>query len=54
MGKLNTVKNGKGSKPRPTDKPKYDGNFDLIDWNKATKSKYHCDKTTSKPARSGD
>lgn len=34
MGKLNTVKNGKGSKPRPLDKNKYNQNFDEIDWKK--------------------
>ena len=34
MGKLNTVKNGKGSKPRPLDKKKYNQNFDEIDWKK--------------------
>lgn len=25
---------GKGSKPRPVDKPQYDKNHDNIDWNK--------------------
>jgi hypothetical protein len=25
---------GKGSKPRPVDKPQYDKNHDAIDWNK--------------------
>lgn len=34
MGKLNTVKNGKGSKPRPVDKEKFNQNFDEIDWSK--------------------
>jgi hypothetical protein len=29
---LNTVQNGKGSKPRPVDKKKYDQNFDSIKW----------------------
>ena len=30
----NTVQNGKGSKPRPVDKKKYDENFDNIKWGK--------------------
>jgi hypothetical protein len=34
MGKLNTVKNGKGSKPRPVDQEKFNQNFDEIDWGK--------------------
>lgn len=34
MGKLNTVKNGKGSKPRPVDQEKFNQNFDEIDWSK--------------------
>jgi hypothetical protein len=33
---LNTVQNGKGSKPRPADKKKYDENFDSIKWSKKT------------------
>lgn len=31
---LNTVQNGKGSKPRPVDIKKYNENFDSIKWNK--------------------
>ena len=34
----NTVQNGKGSKPRPVDKKKYDENFDSIKWGKNTSS----------------
>lgn len=34
----NTVQNGKGSKPRPVDKKKYDENFDSIKWSKTTSS----------------
>jgi hypothetical protein len=29
---LNTVQNGKGSKPRPVDVKKYNENFDSIKW----------------------
>jgi len=36
---LNTVQNGKGSKPRPIDKKKYDQNFDSIVWKTAIKTK---------------
>jgi hypothetical protein len=31
---MNTVKNGKGSDPRPVDKSKYNQNYDSIDWTK--------------------
>jgi hypothetical protein len=37
MGKLNTVKNGKGSKPRPVDRKKYNDNFDRIFRRKSSK-----------------
>lgn len=30
--KYNTVKNGKGSNPRPVNKKKFDENFKEIDW----------------------
>ncbi len=29
-----TTQAGKGDKPRPVDKPKYDSNFDKIAWKK--------------------
>ena len=29
----NTIKNGKGDKPRPTKKSVYDKNYDEINWN---------------------
>lgn len=32
--KLNTVQNGKGDKPRPVDKNKYNKNWDKINWKK--------------------
>ena len=31
--------NGKGSKPRPTNKKQYDQNYDLINWNKKVNEK---------------
>lgn len=32
MSELNTVQNGKGSKPRITDKTAFDRNYQEIDW----------------------
>lgn len=34
----NTVQNGKGSRPRPTNKKIWDENFDDISWNHKKKS----------------
>lgn len=49
MGELNTVKNGKGSKPRPANKKQFDNNFDLIDWgSKRCKYQYDHAKNRSK------
>jgi len=36
---METVKNGKGSKPRPTDPKKWAQNFDIIKWKSKGKSK---------------
>lgn len=45
MGDLNTVQNGKGSKPRIQDKTRFDNNFDSIDWNRKTRDKYTSDSS---------
>jgi hypothetical protein len=36
---LNTVQNGKGSKPRPVDTKKYNDNFDSIKWSNSKDKK---------------
>ena len=36
---LNTVQNGKGSKPRPVDAKKYNDNFDSIKWSSSKDKK---------------
>jgi len=36
---LNTVQNGKGSKPRPVDIKKYNDNFDNIKWSNSKDKK---------------
>lgn len=50
MGKLNTVSNGKGSKPRPIKNLKqYVDNFDAIDWSikETTQNNTHETSTNS-------
>jgi hypothetical protein len=47
MGKLNTVANGKGSKPRPVDAQKYASNFDDINWNSKKINKKQNEKHTN-------
>ena len=37
MGKMNTVQNGKGPDPRPTDLRKYWDRFEEIDWHREPK-----------------
>ena len=36
---MSNHQNGKGSKPRPTDKKQYDKNFDAINWGDKKKNK---------------
>lgn len=50
MSRLNTVKNGKGSKPRISDKLKFDNNFDQINWSTKASRKYkHSANDKTKP-----
>ena len=37
MGKLNTIKNGKGDTPRPVNRDNYDFNWAEIKWNSKKK-----------------
>lgn len=45
---LNTVQNGKGSKPRPVDTKKYNDNFDTIKWSNRKEETKTSSKKTKK------